>query len=64
MKIYLKMFVFVMLVLTAIDMWGAARGQLLEAKKPRAKLPSPLRSASAVFDGEDSVYIFGGYKFL
>jgi hypothetical protein len=60
MKTQLRIFVFVMLVLTITDVWGAARGEILEAKKPGAKLPSSLRSASAVFDGEDSVYILGG----
>jgi hypothetical protein len=60
MKTKLRIFVSATLVLTITDVWGASRGEILEAKKPGAKLLSSLRSASAVFDGEDSVYILGG----
>jgi hypothetical protein len=35
-------------------------GQGLEAKVAGAKLPTPLYRHSAVYDGNDSVYIFGG----
>jgi hypothetical protein len=47
---------------TTTNLWSTTTGQILEAKKAGAKLPIPLADASAVFDGEDSVFIFGGYK--
>jgi hypothetical protein len=37
-----------------------SHGQGLEAKVAGAKLPTPLYRHSAVYDGNDSVYIFGG----
>jgi hypothetical protein len=51
--------VFVMAVLN----WATetARQQGLEAKPAGARLPTSLSQCSAVYDGVDSVYIFGGY---
>jgi hypothetical protein len=38
----------------------AAGQQGLEAKLARTSLPNPLLYSSAVYDGVDNVYIFGG----
>jgi hypothetical protein len=36
---------------------------MLQARKAGVSLPSPRASSAVVFDGKDSVYIFGGYTF-
>jgi hypothetical protein len=40
--------------------FGESYGQGLEAKVAGEKLPTPLFCHSAVYDGDDFVYIFGG----
>jgi hypothetical protein len=39
---------------------GQSYGQVLEAKYAGAKLPTDLYYSTSVYDGIDSVYIFGG----
>jgi hypothetical protein len=43
--------------------WSTTAGEKLQAMKAGVTLPSPLIWSTAVFDDEDSVYIFGGYTF-
>jgi hypothetical protein len=40
---------------------GETHGQVLESVLVGAKLPTALYLSTAVYDGNDSVYIFGGY---
>jgi hypothetical protein len=61
MKSNLKMFTVIILLLTTALFWNTTSGQLLQARRAGATLPSPRGYSSAVFDEEDSVYIFGGY---
>jgi hypothetical protein len=39
---------------------GPSYGQVLAAKLAAAKLPTALYYSASVYDGIDSVYIFGG----
>jgi hypothetical protein len=43
-----------------VHSFGESSGEGLEAKLAVAKLPATLDSSTAVYDGDDSVYIFGG----
>jgi hypothetical protein len=63
MKSNRAIFAVVMLVLTITSFWSTSAGQTLQARKVGVSLPSPRASSSVVFDGKDSVYIFGGYIF-
>jgi hypothetical protein len=54
-------FNFVVFMLTTTLSWNTTAGQTLQARKAGATLPFPLSSSTAVFDDEESVYIFGGY---
>jgi hypothetical protein len=47
-------------VLILVHCLGVSYGEGLEAKVAGAKLPTSLYYHSAVYDGKDSVYIFGG----
>jgi hypothetical protein len=48
------------IVLILANWLSESYGQGLEAKVAGAKLPRGLYYHSAVYDGNDSVYIFGG----
>jgi hypothetical protein len=63
MRNHRGIFAFIMFILTTSNFWCISTGQILDARKAGVKLPSALSLASAVFDGEDSVYIIGGYTF-
>jgi hypothetical protein len=51
---------FVIALATLVHCFAATYGQELEAKLAVAKLPFPLYTSTAVYDGTDNVYIFGG----
>jgi hypothetical protein len=51
---------FVIAVVALVHIFGAINGEALEAKVADAKLPTALYASTAVYDGNDSVYIFGG----
>jgi hypothetical protein len=51
---------FVIAVATLVHCFRQSNGKELEAKLAGAKVPSPLSYSTAVYDGTDSVYIFGG----
>jgi hypothetical protein len=53
--------ILIVLVLIGLNCSTEAAGQQgLEAKLAGARLPTTLSGSSAVYDGVDSVYIFGG----
>jgi hypothetical protein len=47
-------------LLTTTLTWSTATGQTLQAKEAGAKFPTRLGYTTAIYDDEDSVYIFGG----
>jgi hypothetical protein len=49
----------VFLFLTTLS-WNTTSGVILQARKAGVSLPSPLAVSTAIYDEEDSVYIFGG----
>jgi hypothetical protein len=51
---------FVIAVVALLLCFGESDGEGLEAKLAGAKLPVTLYHSTAVYDGNDSVYIFGG----
>jgi hypothetical protein len=51
----------VIVVVTLLNYFTGNYGEELEAKRAGAKLPIELESSTAVYDGIDSVYIFGGW---
>jgi hypothetical protein len=51
---------FVIAVALLVHCFVSTYGQGLEAKLAGAKLPTPLELSTAVYDGTDNVYIFGG----
>jgi hypothetical protein len=52
--------VFVIAIAFLVHFLGQTKSEGLEAKLAVAKLPTPLWGSSAVYDGNGSVYIFGG----
>jgi hypothetical protein len=52
--------IFFIAVVVLLQSFGKSSGQVLEAKLAGAKLPTPLYLSTSVYDGIDSVYIFGG----
>jgi hypothetical protein len=50
----------IILVLALTTVCTEVSGQGLEAKLAGSQLPNTLYGSSAVYDGADSVYIFGG----
>jgi hypothetical protein len=59
-KMYREILKFVITVAVILHCFGPGYGDGLEAKLAGAKLPYPLRYFDIVYDGADSVYIFGG----
>jgi hypothetical protein len=57
---YRQRLTFVITVAVLVHCLAAAYGQGLEAKLAFAKLPTPMHISTAVYDGTDNVYIFGG----
>jgi hypothetical protein len=57
-KMYSGRLIFVLAV--AVQCFGEGNGESLEAKLAGAKQPTALANSAAVYDGNDSVYIFGG----
>jgi hypothetical protein len=55
---------FVIAVAVLVNCFAPTYVQGLEAKLAGAKLPAPLYYSTAVYDGTDNVYIFGGYVML
>jgi hypothetical protein len=50
-------------VVALLHSFGQSYGlEVLEAKYAGAKLPTDLYYSTSVYDGIDSVYIFGGYE--
>jgi hypothetical protein len=47
-------------VVIILHFFGQSYGQVLEAKLAGAKLPTDLFYSTSVYDGIDSVFIFGG----
>jgi hypothetical protein len=60
MKSYRAIFAFMMFLLTLTLSWSRIAGHTLKMKEVKASLPSPFAYSSAVYDEEDSIYIFGG----
>jgi hypothetical protein len=60
MKSYRETFAFAMFLLTLALSWSTIAGHALKMKEAKASLPSPFAYSSAVYDEEDSIYIFGG----
>jgi hypothetical protein len=60
MKSYREIFSFVMFLLTLTLSWSTIAGHTLEMKEVKASLPSSFAYSTAVYDEEDSIYIFGG----
>jgi hypothetical protein len=56
--------IFVIAFAVLVHCFAPTYGQGLEAKLAGAKLPTPLYLITAVYDGTDKVYIFGGYVML
>jgi hypothetical protein len=52
--------ILVIAVAALVQCFGRNYGQELEAKLAGANLPRTLYLSTAVYDGADSVYIFGG----
>jgi hypothetical protein len=52
--------IFLFAVAALVQCFGKSNGESLEAKLAGAKLPAVLDQSTAVYDGNDSVYIFGG----
>jgi hypothetical protein len=48
------------LVVALVTVSNPVSGQGFEAKLAGARLPYPLYESSAVYDGVDNVYLFGG----
>jgi hypothetical protein len=59
-KMYGGRLIFDISVVALVYCLGQSNGEGLEAKVAVAKLPTPLRDSTAVYDGNDYVYIFGG----
>jgi hypothetical protein len=51
---------FLIAIATFVLCFEESNGEGLEAKVAGAKLPKILGYSTAVYDGSDSVYIFGG----
>jgi hypothetical protein len=51
---------FVITVAVLVYCFAPTYGQGLEAKLAGAKLPTPMHISTAVYDGTNNVYIFGG----
>jgi hypothetical protein len=47
-------------VVALLHSFGQSYGQILETILAGAKLPTDLYYSTSVYDGKDSVYIFGG----
>jgi hypothetical protein len=50
----------IFLVVALVTVSTPVSGQVLEAKVAGARLPFPISDNSAVYDGVDNVYVFGG----
>jgi hypothetical protein len=59
-KMYRARLIFVIAVVSVVHCFGEANGEGLEAKMAGAKLPAGLSASTLVYDGNDSVYMFGG----
>jgi hypothetical protein len=57
---YRNSLIFVIGVVALVHCFGQIYGKELEAKVARAELPAGLSESTAVYDGIDNVYIFGG----
>jgi hypothetical protein len=57
---YRQRLTFVIAVAVLVHCFAATYGQGLEANLVGAKLPTPMFLSTAVYDGTDNVYIFGG----
>jgi hypothetical protein len=57
---YRQRLTFVITVAALVHCLAAAYGQGLEAKLSGSKLPKAVLLSTAVYDGTDNVYIFGG----
>jgi hypothetical protein len=57
---YRERSILVIVVVSLVHCFGQIYGKEPEAKVARAKLPKTLTESTAVYDGMDSVYIFGG----
>jgi hypothetical protein len=55
-----KTVIFVIIAATLVHSFGQSYGEELETKLAGAKLPSAMYVTTAIYDGSDSVYIFGG----
>jgi hypothetical protein len=52
--------ILVIAVVAVVHCFEESNGEGLEAQLASAKLPMTLGYSTAVYDGNDSVYIFGG----
>jgi hypothetical protein len=57
---YRQRLTFVIRVAMLVHSFPAIYGQGLQAKLAGAKLPMTLYLSTAVYDGNDKVYVFGG----
>jgi hypothetical protein len=57
---YRNSLIFLIVVVALVHCFGRIYGKELEAKVAQAELPAGLSESTAVYDGIDSVYIFGG----
>jgi hypothetical protein len=57
---YRQRLTFLIALAALVQCFDGTYGQGLEAKLAGAKLPLPLYYSTAVYDGTDNVYIFGG----
>jgi hypothetical protein len=55
-----KRLILVIIEAITVHCFGQRYGEALEVKLAGATLPEPLCDSTAVYDGTDSVYIFGG----
>jgi hypothetical protein len=56
---YKERFIFVMTLAALVNCFGHSHGEL-EVKLAGTKLPVGIGMSPAVYDGTDSVYLFGG----
>jgi hypothetical protein len=57
---YKERSILLIVVVSLVHCFGQIYGKELKAKVARAKLPTTLTESTAVYDGTDNVYIFGG----
>jgi hypothetical protein len=59
-KMYRGRMIFVIAIVALVHCFRDSNGEGLEAKLAAAQLPSAMDSNTAVYDGNDTVYILGG----